>query len=347
MGTTMTDLRGSQSPATADSHAIDAMAVLRSRSDQLDAAFDRTTQALVDHAAARSYLKQWTLNRRVGESYVVVAASHSPGGLRSGDTLPWADTICAQMVAGRGPRAAGDLVGTVYEPAMRHGVRAYLGVPLLDEVGRVMGTLSGTDDRERPDLQDMLPLTEVVGALASHALAGQRLVDEYARALGNATSAAETDALTGLGNRRAWIRTLQEEQRRMDHHNTQAGIIVVDVDGLKTVNDSKGHSSGDELLCRTAEAILQVVRTPDFAARIGGDEFGIIIGNVTLGELDVVAGQLRSMLDRMDATASIGAALATHMSLTDAVVAADEAMYAVKALTRHDDRMRTWSYVRP
>src|SRR5581483_7939723 len=87
---------------------------------------------------------------------------------------------------------------------------------------------------------------------------------------------SETDSLTGLPNRRALERHLDEEYRRSLRYGTPVSFLMLDVDGLKRVNDSAGHHAGDLLIRSVANAIRDALRGSDFAARWGGDEFAIV-----------------------------------------------------------------------
>lgn len=90
------------------------------------------------------------------------------------------------------------------------------------------------------------------------------------------------DALTGLYNRGYF----EEELKRLDRRRGgSVGLIIVDVDGLKVVNDALGHDAGDELLKRTAQTLLECFRHDDLVARIGGDEFAVLLNDVTMEDL--------------------------------------------------------------
>lgn len=90
------------------------------------------------------------------------------------------------------------------------------------------------------------------------------------------------DALTGLYNRGYF----EEEMRRLDRRREgPVGLIIVDVDGLKVVNDALGHDAGDELLKRTAKTLVGCFRDEDLIARIGGDEFAVLMNEVTMEDL--------------------------------------------------------------
>ena len=80
-----------------------------------------------------------------------------------------------------------------------------------------------------------------------------------------------TDSLTGLGNRRALDDRLDEEWHRAVRHDSPLALLLVDIDGLKRINDQLGHGAGDDLLRRTATTIRASLRASDVAARWGGD----------------------------------------------------------------------------
>jgi len=92
---------------------------------------------------------------------------------------------------------------------------------------------------------------------------------------------SQTDALTGLANRRALSSLLEREIRRSERYGTPASLLLIDVDGLKQVNDNHGHSAGDRVLRGVADAITESLRDTDVGARWGGDEFAIVAPNTT------------------------------------------------------------------
>jgi diguanylate cyclase (GGDEF)-like protein/PAS domain S-box-containing protein len=103
------------------------------------------------------------------------------------------------------------------------------------------------------------------------------------------------DALTGLYNRTYF----EEELARLEHSGTTpVSIAVVDVDGLKSVNDRDGHAAGDELLKRTAVVLKSAARAEDVVSRIGGDEFAIILAGVHATAAEGWLARLRQVLDR-------------------------------------------------
>jgi diguanylate cyclase (GGDEF)-like protein/PAS domain S-box-containing protein len=157
--------------------------------------------------------------------------------------------------------------------------------------------------------------------------------------------ASEHDALTHLPNRRAFQARLQGATARAMKAGERVGLLLIDVDHFKHVNDTLGHSAGDDLLKAVGERLRNCVRNRDFVARIGGDEFAIIIEEGASEELLLRVG--KQLLERIQAPlrtegravtagASIGGALfpTNAGSANDLFKSADTALYALK----HDGR---------
>ena len=142
---------------------------------------------------------------------------------------------------------------------------------------------------------------------------------------------AATDALTLLYNRRGWEQCLLIEEQRSQRENLDAGVFVIDLDGLKVVNDREGHASGDVLLQRAAQALRACVRRRDVVARVGGDEYAFLATEIVPEVAPVVEQRLRKALQAVGVSASIGYALrSAHGSLPGAAEVADRAMYEDK-----------------
>ena len=92
---------------------------------------------------------------------------------------------------------------------------------------------------------------------------------------------SETDVLTGLPNRRALRQRLAMEFRRAVRYGTPVSLLLVDIDGLKQLNDTDGHAAGDRLIRGVGTAITEGLRESDFGARWGGDEFAIVAPNTS------------------------------------------------------------------
>ena len=164
--------------------------------------------------------------------------------------------------------------------------------------------------------------------------------------------AARTDELTGLGNRRAFTEQMSRLTRQL-HDPTafqQFGILLIDVDNLKAVNDIYGHQAGDSLLKGLAVRISKTLTQPQTLARLGGDEFAVALPEVSEpATLVEVAGSIHAALVapiscgqmQLTASVSIGAALSSsELNTYDALVAAsDTALYAAKAAGKRQFRL--------
>lgn len=155
---------------------------------------------------------------------------------------------------------------------------------------------------------------------------------------------AQTDALTGILNRRAAEVRLEEELARAARHGQPLSLLLIDVDRLKDVNDREGHRAGDRALCRTAAAMQGSARVDDVCARWGGDEF-VVLAPATAGADAVrLAERIRAhaVAGEGRATLSIGVATFDGKSQPGALLAdADAALYRAKRMGR--DRVVTFS----
>jgi diguanylate cyclase (GGDEF)-like protein len=209
-------------------------------------------------------------------------------------------------------------------------------VPIVLPDGSLRAALraqaSGAADALSADGLDRVQ--SVARLLASLLAADQRASVAYQRAV-RAEADSITDSLTGVANVRAWWATLQREAARADRRRATALVAVVDLDGLKRVNDADGHLAGDLLLRATAHAVTNAVRAADFVARLGGDEFGVLAVDYDPPEPEALVARLEERLDAEEIAASIGAALYQPGASIDAVFhEADTAMMRTKQLHR-------------
>ena len=170
------------------------------------------------------------------------------------------------------------------------------------------------------------------------------------RAVQKISVEAETDAVTGLSNARAAFRRLEVEMKRAQRDGSSVGVLFMDVDGLKPVNDSYGHRAGDELLIEVARRLKGRLRAYDLAARVGGDEFVAILPGVSRDDLAsaadsmciVIADTAVKVADDKYArvTISVGSAMYPYDGLDadDLVNLSDQRMYAVKMKARTSSR---------
>lgn len=240
--------------------------------------------------------------------------------------------------------AAMEATGSVAGVAVRGG----------DEVAR-----EGSFERTGPPLQLNLGSREVTGedlslvlhpdpngfderatALA-HSLTAQAAVAlDNARLHGIVKRQAVTDELTGLANRRSFRESLDTELLRAERFGSGLAVIVADLDDFKEVNDRFGHKTGDEVLRAFAEVLQGRIRTIDVAARIGGEEFAILLPQTDAPGAEALAENLRSAVaelripvgtDEISLTSSFGvAAFPETQGAEELMTAADLALYSAK-----------------
>ena len=160
------------------------------------------------------------------------------------------------------------------------------------------------------------------------------------------------DALTGLPNRLLFQDRISQQVAAARRDGMTAGVLFVDVDDFKVVNDTMGHSVGDELLVATAERLSGLIREADTAARLGGDEFALLIGNVAdPSAVEAAADRLVRVFSEpfalasgaVLATVTVGVATTEDSADTDELLRhADLALYAAKAAGK-----RQWRRYQP
>lgn len=127
-----------------------------------------------------------------------------------------------------------------------------------------------------------------------------------------------TDELTGLPNRRAFMRRLEDEVSRVQRHGSPLGLVLMDLDHFKNINDLRGHAAGDDVLRSYAKEILSIFRHHDLVARYGGEEFAVLLPNTTQ---DGVVAALNKVRRRVEEVAMLKGTDSTHLPTFSAGVA--------------------------
>jgi two-component system, cell cycle response regulator len=173
----------------------------------------------------------------------------------------------------------------------------------------------------------------------------------YALKLGDTLEAlrrlATRDQLTSLLNRREFDRIIAEERERALRFGHDLGLVMVDIDHFKSINDTHGHPAGDAVLREVARRLVDQVRTVDRVARFGGEEFAVVLMQTDIGNATDVARRLCQAISRepilatdtiaLDVTISAGVAILPQDAGTEALLisAADKALYAAKQRGRN------------
>jgi diguanylate cyclase (GGDEF)-like protein len=151
---------------------------------------------------------------------------------------------------------------------------------------------------------------------------------------------AQRDSLTGLYNRRALNRIVDGALARAAKNQTQVGIVYLDIDKFKALNDALGHGAGDLVLAGVGKELRDSLRQTDSAFRVGGDEFVVVLSDLaSASDLDAVVDSVRSNVNRefavggrsVSVSVSLGSALGYGSSDRDGLLAeADRALYQEK-----------------
>ena len=165
-----------------------------------------------------------------------------------------------------------------------------------------------------------------------------RLAHELKKAKERAEELARIDVLTGMNNRRAFYEKGQVLADLSQRNNTELSMIVIDIDRFKSINDSYGHTVGDETLKKVGQILLKEIRKSDVCARIGGEEFGILLQVSSPADVTKLAEKLREVIaatpvtfndKSFNITASFGVA-SCNSSLEKLFKSADTALYQAK-----------------
>ena len=274
-------------------------------------------RGLLQSLYTRIPLKLWMVTTVRGDVWKIIYAHDNGYDVAEGGELSWRESLCCRMMQGVGPQFATcveDCAAYVDAPIRAQmPIKAYIGVPLLDDHNHLIGTLCGIDpEPEVVGIRSGEALVRQTAALVSRLLVMEMQIAAQRSLALKWSDAAHRDGLTGLLNRRG-----------------------CDLNDLKTVNDSSGHAAGDELIQRTADALTVSMRGQDVVARLGGDEFGILLSCDSVAMVDAVLARIEKELVAAGVSASTGfATVPPAASLEAAFAAADEMMFFRKRAAR-------------
>jgi two-component system cell cycle response regulator len=159
-----------------------------------------------------------------------------------------------------------------------------------------------------------------------------------------------TDSLTGVYNRRYFTEIFDRKFKIEKRYHNHLSLLVIDLDHFKNINDNYGHAAGDHVLTQFSRVCEKILRETDVLARIGGEEFGVLLSNTDVIGANILAERIRQNVEDMETvvdgkkipvTVSIGFAAVkdTDESLLETVRRADEALYIAKEEGRNRIKM--------
>lgn len=217
------------------------------------------------------------------------------------------------------------------------GIASYCGIPLVTRDGFALGALCAIDTSPRIFSAEQVAIMKNLAGMAVDWLEMRRM--------------AHCDFLTGVLTRRALLGEIDKEITRYRRYGRPCAVAIFDIDHFKSVNDTYGHATGDELLVAVANICQSILRSGDLFGRLGGEEFGLLLPETEPDEALAAAERFRQAIAEIElaslpdrkATASFGvAAFSSKFESAEAwLCAADQELYRAKRDGRDRCYLRT------
>lgn len=271
---------------------------------------EQAVEAVVDLITPAAPMGLWLVTKVEGEQWIPLAVRDARYGFARGATFGWRSTPCVHMVAGEAPCVAGDVSSVpAYASCglqQHFSFAAYAGYPIHDGRGELFGSICGFHPEPLLlDEQALRPRLAAGAQVITTYLAHEEQIEDSRRRAERAELESRTDPMTGVLNRRGWELAMGQEQARIARTGSSAAVVLVDLDGLKRLNDSEGHDAGDALILRLARVLCGQIRSRDVVGRLGGDEFAMLLGGIEHNVAAQVVDRIRGAL----ASARVGATL--------------------------------------
>jgi diguanylate cyclase len=268
--------------------------------------FSVMANRVVEYLRATTPISDWSVNRRIeGEQVFLHTTDGTLVGV--GDRRPWVESYCHRAADLGADHVVDDVLTHPQYRDLRIGAtRSYAGVPIVDADGEMFGMLCGLGVEPLDGATIDVELLALLGDLLGAQLSATRRADEEDRTRRSLAARAQVDALTGLMNRRGWDAVLADAALRTSAYGDLAAVVVVDLDESSLTYEQHGQREGDRLLRRAALALTEVLEPGETLARYGGDEFAVLVEDVSPRLLGQVLRRFRASLDLHDVEASVG-----------------------------------------
>lgn len=251
-------------------------------------------------------------------------------GLAASET-PRDISFCTHTIRNDHPFVVGDATRhplTASSPLVTDGprIRSYAGIPLTMSDGYNIGALCAIDTQPRDFSEAEIAILESFARI---------VIDEL-----ELREIASIDALTGTLSRRGWTKAAEAEVSRIARYHRDCGLLILDIDHFKAVNDQFGHDIGDEVLKQFVAIVSSQLRETDVMGRLGGEEFAILLPETDLAAAKALADRICAALRDapMDCLSGRNCTVSAGASVIDAATGleramrfADEALYRAKA----------------
>lgn len=292
-------------------------------------------QNIVDMLAESLCAQSCIITQQVDNSLMVMAASQNLGNnYARGDAIPVHSSLfCCKVIKHNEPlyvELDNENIDGSKEDSQK--TLSYCGHPVHKPDGQIFGTICVMDAHPHHNKDQVNAVVNSTCKLIETDL----LLNEH---LDEVSEAALTDELTGLLNRRGFFLFAQQQVNLASRYKKYIGLIFLDINDLKKINDDYGHKVGDKAIQAYGKNIRECLRSCDLAARLGGDEFVVLLFINNETELLAINERLRKSIEaqtlnlNISIKASTGTTFASYESdicLADLIEDADRDMYAMK-----------------
>ncbi len=292
------------------------------------------------------------ISRIIEDRYSIIYAASPNGEVQVGAAFNLGETYCAHTLKADQPVT----IAHTKQSALAHHpcyekfrLEAYIGAPLLVD-GERYGTINFTDSqrRERPFSQTERELIRQFADWIGHEIAREQDQIALMEAQIRLERIASIDDLTGALNRRAFMKRATTEIARYRRTGRKFTAVMIDIDHFKSINDTFGHSAGDEVLKKFAGIVYDALRAVDVFGRIGGEEFCVILDSTENDDALAVCERIRRKIVEecrvdpitWDITCSMGLATVADedVEFSTLMQLADRALYRAKEAGRNQCR---------
>lgn len=294
------------------------------------------------------------VDERLQQQWVITTQSSAALPVPAGMQVAWQDSMCNLLFSHQLTQSMDIPEHFSQSSGARNGMQSFMVLPVSFE-DALIGTLCGAD-RSRIELTETqlgharliaAALSSQLKLLSDNQLFRQQLLQHIQQAetlreqVDNLEELASTDPLTGLPNRRAFDERFSQLVDIALRSKEEVGLMLIDIDHFKQVNDQYGHEVGDRVIQQVGRGLLQLARAADIPCRIGGDEFLLAAIDTSAAGLSKLAQRLQKYLLQqrkklgVSCTLSIGIATTVDCPLEELFKAADTALYQSKERGRN------------
>lgn len=284
-----------------------------------------------------------TIDELQGVQHILFARNSKQMQIPEGLAVPWEDTLCKRALQEDRPYTA-DVGGCWGDSGAARdlGIQTYLSQPVRTLDGGLYGTLCAASAAKVSVSPGTIKTLGLFARLIAYQVERERQLNALRKTNQELSVSSLVDPLTGVANRRALSLELTRVLARAQRERFSVQVAFIDLDGFKAINDRYGHVVGDGFLVHIAKRLAASVRTGDFVARYGGDEFVVVTSNTSLDELRQRLEHLTTgryvrdgiVIDYDGASVGVAAATNDELDSEQLLVRADAAMYAAKKARR-------------